>query len=60
MEADIAADAPAGEPTGRRVRGRSVDGPEDGRGVAMGESELAQLMEPLSNIANRKGLRLAT
>jgi hypothetical protein len=39
---------------------RSVDGPEDGRGVAMGESELAQLAEQLSNIANRKGLRIAT
>jgi hypothetical protein len=31
-----------------------------GRGVAMGESELAQLAEPLSNIASRKGLRFAT
>jgi hypothetical protein len=39
---------------------RSVDGPEDGRGVAMGESELAQLVKPVSNIAHRKGLRLAT
>jgi hypothetical protein len=40
--------------------GPPVDGPEDGRGVAMGESELAQLAEPLSHIANRKGIRLAT
>jgi hypothetical protein len=39
---------------------RSVDGPENGRGVAMGESELTQLAEPLSNIANRKCLRFAT
>jgi hypothetical protein len=28
--------------------------------LAMGEGELAQLAEPLSNIANRKGLRFAT
>jgi hypothetical protein len=57
----VGRDAEVEQLPARREAGspRSVDGPEDGGGVAMGESELAQLVEPLSNIANRKGLRLA-